>query len=169
MKYFKDVSGEIRPASQITSIRRGKWTGGNFPQREDGRVFLADESIVTVDDDEIDRLMRGQDPVVAALPGFAVLGYYSDATKPEDPPYIEVEPVVAWRIDDENQATPVVSDPTFEGMTGLNAIWRPNLTVVDLFGSVYENRSAWEDAMKVKMEEERARAKATAPAPSPRT
>lgn len=169
MSYFKDVSGVLHPASQIRSIRRGKWMPDNPSHREEGRVFLADDSIVSVDDDEINRLLRASDPVVTAQPGFAVLAYYTDAAHPEEPPLIEVEPVVAWRIDDENQATPIVSDPTFEGMTGQHAIWRPNLTVVDLFGGIYESRKAWEDGMKVKTEMERARANVTSPAPSPQT
>ncbi len=170
MNFIKDVTGVLYPSSQIMSIRRGKWKPDNPTHRESARVFLADESIVTVDDDEINGLLRSADPVVPAQPGFAVLGYYYfDTEESEDLPYVEVDPVVAWRIDEINQAHPIVSDPSFDGMTGLHAVLRPDGTAVDLFGAVFESREAWEDRMKLDREDERSRRAASAPDQSPHT
>lgn len=151
--FIRTVNGTLFPASSVTRIDRGPWKdNGHSSERENGRVFVNGQSVETVKDDEIEVLLRSMRPVVPALPGYSVLEFYHEGGADEEPWISEMD-VLAWRIDEEDVARPIVADPTFDGLTGVHAIRNPAGHVTDLFGSWFETIAGWREgqlAMSVK-------------------
>jgi hypothetical protein len=149
MKFFEDNHGRLYPVARIASISRGKWIK-ETTRREDGKIDLigGDEfDAITVDDDQINRLVGAGSPVIPAAPGYTLLGYW-DQSDAEEEAFVEQDPIIGWRIDGTDTPTPIVAQFDFDGITGIHAVLRPDGSVVDLFGSTFQDRASWETDMR---------------------
>jgi len=152
--FFETRGGAIYPVSAIRRIERGAWKDGDFVgRREDGRVFLSEEGSRLVHDEEIDAILRLSHPVISAPPGYSVLEFYHEG-KPDEEPWVSELDIIAWRVDEENTAHPIVTDREYDRFTGVHAIRSPSGAVTDFFGSRFEDQKAWEKDQRETSEKE---------------
>lgn len=93
-------------------------------------------------------------PVVAATPGYTLLNYWFDSES-RGAPLVSRTPIIAWRIDDGDIASPIVIDDD-RGEDGLTSgILLPDGRVIMPCVETFADAAAWLAAMDRRAEESR--------------
>lgn len=117
------VRSEYFPIAAIAELRKA---GEDYSGKAySAKVYLQDGREITVDDEDIDRIVRQSTPVVPALPGFSLLTFSYQPGDDEPGPWVHREPIIGWRDNPYGGLDPVVIDYDFTEMEHRHAILEP--------------------------------------------
>lgn len=148
MAFFSDKRGVMRQVADIERISEGVYWGDPANHRP-AKVYMkdGDEWGVEIDHYVLKQITRDASSVVSANPGFETVTYWYQSESPDEP-YVEHQPVLAWRVSNEYGPEPIVLDESSIEPEQIWGILYPSGEVVTNDTARYVDLDDWKRAAK---------------------